>query len=88
MSQSYTYTITVSGGQTLGRVDAEWVVERPYYGSSLSGFAAFTDVWFQNAYATRVSGSSLGILGATQLQIPSACASQEYDDSTEVSWSL
>ncbi|KAK1754262.1 concanavalin A-like lectin/glucanase domain-containing protein [Echria macrotheca] len=87
LSQSYTYTITVSGGQTLGRVDADWVVERPYYGGSLAAMASFSDVWFQSAYATRVSGN-LGILGATQLQIPSLCASSEYDDSDEVSWSL
>ena len=80
--------MTVSGGQALGRVDAEWVVERPYYGSSLSGFAAFTDVWFQGAYATKVSGSNLGILGATQLQIPGNCQSLEYDDATQVSWSV
>jgi len=87
ISQGYTYTITISGGQALGRLDADWVVERPHYGSGLSGFASFTDVWFQDAYATRVSGS-LGILGATQLQIPSTCASSEYDNANEVSWSL
>ncbi|KAK0616803.1 concanavalin A-like lectin/glucanase domain-containing protein, partial [Immersiella caudata] len=69
ISQGYAYTITINNGQALGRLDADWVVERPYYGSGLSGFASFTDIWFQDAYATRVSGS-LGILGATQLQIP------------------
>jgi len=87
LSQGYTYAITISGGQALGRVDAEWIVERPYYGSGLSGFATFTDIWFQDAYATRVTGS-LGILGATQMQIPSLCSSSEYDNANEVSWSL
>jgi hypothetical protein len=49
----------------------------------------FSDVWFQSAYATRVSGKEqLGILGATQLQIPNLCASAEYDNEKEVSWSL
>jgi hypothetical protein len=89
VSKGYTYTITISGGATLGRLDADWVVERPVYGSGLSGFPKFTDVWFQKAYATQVSGSSsLGILGATQLQIPNLCASAEYDNANGVSWSL
>jgi len=60
------------------------------YGSGLSGFPKFTDVWFQEAYATQVTTSSspIGILGATQLQIPNLCASAEYDNAREVSWSL
>ena len=89
VSQGYTYAITISGGAALGRLDADWVVERPYYGSGLSGFPQFTDVWFQDAYATLNTGTTnLGILGATQLQIPSLCASQEYNNENEVSWSL
>ncbi|KAK0644638.1 concanavalin A-like lectin/glucanase domain-containing protein [Cercophora newfieldiana] len=89
ISKGYTYAITISGGAALGRLDAEWVVERPLYGSSLSGFPKFTDVWFQEAYATQVSGTSkLGILGAAQLQIPNLCASAEYDNANAVSWSL
>ncbi len=36
------------------------------YGSGLAGFASFTNVWFQEAYAQRVTGPP-GILGATQL---------------------
>ncbi|KAK5651378.1 hypothetical protein OQA88_12535 [Cercophora sp. LCS_1] len=88
ISQSYVYTITLSGGQALGRIDADWVVERPRYGSGFAGFASFSDVWFQDAYATRVSSGSLGILGATQFQITSLCASSEYDNANEVSWSL
>lgn len=89
ISQGYAYTITISGGATLGRLDADWVIERAAYGSGLSGFAKFTDVWFQEAYAQRVSGSTnIGILGATQLQIPDLCASSEYDNANEVSWSL
>ncbi|KAK0644555.1 concanavalin A-like lectin/glucanase domain-containing protein [Cercophora newfieldiana] len=88
LNQGYTYAITISGGQALGRIDADWVVERPMYGSGLAGFATFTDVWFQDAYATRVTSGSVGILGATQWQIPSLCASSEYDNANEVSWSL
>ena len=89
LDQGYSYTITISGGAALGRIDADWVVERPYYGSGLSGFPKFTDVWFQNAYATLDKGTtSLGIHGATQLQIPNLCASEEYDNENAVSWSL
>jgi len=87
VSQGYSYSITVSGAGALGQVDADWVLERPVYGSGLAGFADFTDVWFQEAYATRASGS-LGILGALQYQITGTCASAEYDNSHEVSWSL
>ncbi|KAH6842623.1 concanavalin A-like lectin/glucanase domain-containing protein [Chaetomium sp. MPI-CAGE-AT-0009] len=88
LSQGHTYTMSVSSGPTLARVNADWVVERPYYGSSLASFADFTDVWFDEAWATRASGNGLGILGAKQYQIPGLCASQEFDDSHQVSWSL
>ncbi|KAK3381953.1 concanavalin A-like lectin/glucanase domain-containing protein [Podospora didyma] len=80
ISQGYSYTMTISGGAALGRVDADWVVERPYYGSSLAGFAKFTDVWFESAYATLANGANLGILGANQLQIAGTCTSAEYDN--------
>jgi hypothetical protein len=91
ISKGYAYTITISGGATLGRLDADWVVERPYYGSGLAGMPKFSDVWFQSAYATRVNGNlkeQIGIMGATQLQIPNLCASAEHDNDKEVSWSL
>ena len=65
------------------------MVERPYYGATLAAFPTFTDVWFDEAYATLTTGTTnLGILGAKQYQIPSLCASQEWDDTNEVSWSL
>ncbi|KAK3492689.1 concanavalin A-like lectin/glucanase domain-containing protein [Neurospora hispaniola] len=81
-SRGYTYTVNAWQGAALARVDADWVVERPYYGNTLTGFAQFTQVWFQNAYATLMSGTnSLGITGAKQYQIPGGCASAEYDNS-------
>lgn len=87
LSQGQTYTMKIASGPTLARVDADWVVERPYYGANLASFPTFTDVWFDEAWATRASGS-LGILGAKQYQIPGLCASQEWNDQQEVSWSL
>ncbi|KAK0615579.1 concanavalin A-like lectin/glucanase domain-containing protein [Bombardia bombarda] len=86
ISQGYAYTVTVTGGATLARVDADWILERPYYGSSLAGFAQFTDVWFQEAYATLSNGASLGILGAKQYQISGTCASAEYDNADLAAW--
>jgi len=80
-SQGFNYTMNPSGGQTLGRMDADWVIERPYYGSSLAGFASFTQVWFEDAYATLTTGGSMGILGAKQFHISGMCESVEYDDS-------
>lgn len=80
--------MSISSGPTLARVNADWVVERPYFGSTLASFPSFTDVWFDDAWATQVSGSSLGITGAKQYQIPGLCASQEWGNSQEVSWSL
>lgn len=89
LSQAHTYTITLSNGPTLARKNADWVVERPYYGSTLAGFVSFTDVWFDEAYATLTTGgTNVGILGAKQYQIPSLCASAEWDDTHQVSWSL
>jgi len=87
LSQGQTYSINIQSGPTLARVNADWVVERPYFGSTLAGFPTFTDVWFDDAYATLASGS-LGILGAKQYQIPNLCASQEWGNTQEVSWSL
>ncbi|KAL2016344.1 hypothetical protein VTK56DRAFT_3856 [Thermocarpiscus australiensis] len=88
LTQGISYTITISNGPTLARTSADWIVERPYYGDTLAGFPSFTDVWFEEAYANLTSGASLGILGANQYQIPSYCASAEWDDSQQVSWSL
>ncbi|KAK4237325.1 hypothetical protein C8A03DRAFT_34738 [Achaetomium macrosporum] len=88
LSQGHTYTITIHSGPALARLNADWVVERPYYGSTLAGFPTFSDVWFDEAYATLVSGANLGILGAKQYQIPDLCASKEWDDMHQVSWSL
>ncbi|AEO64466.1 uncharacterized protein THITE_2142353 [Thermothielavioides terrestris NRRL 8126] len=90
LSQQQVYTMHIGTGPTLARVDADWVVERPYFDGALAGFPTFTDVWFEEAYAnlTSSSPSSLGILGAKQYQIPDLCASEEWDDSQEVSWSL
>ncbi|KAL1836321.1 hypothetical protein VTJ49DRAFT_5305 [Mycothermus thermophilus] len=82
------YHVSINSGPTLGRVNADWVVERPYLGASLVSFADFSDVWFDDCYATRGSGGNLGILGAKQYQIPSYCASQEYDNLSQVSWSI
>ncbi|SPQ26684.1 248a7ba7-3a8b-47c4-a326-e4e733eb4534 [Thermothielavioides terrestris] len=90
LSQQQVYTMHIGTGPTLARVDADWVVERPYFDGALAGFPTFTDVWFEEAYAnlTSSSSSSLGILGAKQYQIPDLCASEEWDDTQEVSWSL
>lgn len=80
----------LSNGPTLARTNADWVVERPYYGGSLAGFASFTDVWFEQAYATLTGTggtSSLGILGAKQYQIQGLCSSAEYDNERLVAWS-
>lgn len=87
ISQGYSYYISLSGGQALGRLDADWVVERPAYGAGLAGFAQHDDTWFVDAYATRVTGS-LGILGATQYQILNACSSAEYSNTEMVAWSV
>ncbi|KAK1782372.1 concanavalin A-like lectin/glucanase domain-containing protein [Copromyces sp. CBS 386.78] len=78
--RGYTQSFNIYAGATLARVDADWVVERPYYGTALAGFAQFTQVWFQNAYATLTSGTNLGITGAKQYQIPGGCASTEFDN--------
>ncbi|KAK0702871.1 concanavalin A-like lectin/glucanase domain-containing protein [Apiosordaria backusii] len=88
VSQDEQITISATAGPTLARKDADWVVERPYYGSSLAGFAKFDTTWFEDAYAVRTTGTNLGILGATQYQIPSLCNSTEYDNANAVSWSL
>ncbi|KAK4100576.1 concanavalin A-like lectin/glucanase [Parathielavia hyrcaniae] len=88
LSQATSYTISITNGATLARVNADWVIERPYYGASLAGFPTFTDVWFYEAWTTRTGGTGLGILGAKQYQIPSLCASEEWDDEHQVSWSL
>ncbi|KAK4187048.1 concanavalin A-like lectin/glucanase domain-containing protein [Podospora australis] len=88
IDRGHTYTIHLTGGPTLGRINADFVVERPYYGGSLASFASFTETWFQDAYAVRTTGSNLGLLGANQYQIPGLCASAEYDNLNGRSWSL
>ncbi|KAK4039544.1 concanavalin A-like lectin/glucanase domain-containing protein [Parachaetomium inaequale] len=76
LSQGQTYTININSGPTLARVNGDWVVERPYYGSTLAGFPTFTDVWFDDMWATTQAGS-LSVVGAKQYQIQGLCASQE-----------
>ncbi|CAP61770.1 uncharacterized protein PODANS_4_9870 [Podospora anserina S mat+] len=88
VSQDEQVIVNVTSGPTLARKDADWVVERPYYGSSLAGFPRFDTTWFEDSYATRTTGGNLGILGATQYQIPSLCNSTEYDNANSVSFSL
>ncbi|KAK3332332.1 concanavalin A-like lectin/glucanase domain-containing protein [Cercophora scortea] len=80
-------TINLSAGTSLARIDADWIVERPAYGSGLAGFASFTETWFQEAYATLANGASLGILGAKQYQITGGCSSAEYDNADLSAWS-
>ncbi|KAK3316613.1 concanavalin A-like lectin/glucanase domain-containing protein [Apodospora peruviana] len=87
VNQGISYSTTITGGATLARVDADWVIERPVYGSSLAGFARFSDTWFQSAYAKLSNNANLGILGTTQYQISGGCGSQEYDDSSLETWS-
>ncbi|KAL2198130.1 concanavalin A-like lectin/glucanase domain-containing protein, partial [Corynascus similis CBS 632.67] len=67
LSQGQTYSIRIQSGPTLARADADWVVERPYYGTALSGYPTFTDVWFEQAYATKTT--TMGVQGAKQYQI-------------------
>ncbi|KAK4243279.1 hypothetical protein C7999DRAFT_18355 [Corynascus novoguineensis] len=90
LSQGQTYSIRIQSGPTLARADADWVVERPYYGTALSGFPTFTDVWFEQAYAKQqqTTTTTMGVQGAKQYQIPGLCASMEWEDDKEVSWSL
>ncbi|KAL2149223.1 hypothetical protein VTH82DRAFT_8571 [Thermothelomyces myriococcoides] len=90
LSQGQTYSIRIQSGPVLARVDVDWVIERPYYGTALAGFPTFTDVWFDDARATLtdVPPSLLGVQGAKQYQIPGLCASQEWQSWQEVSWSL
>jgi hypothetical protein len=76
LSQGQTYTVNINSGPALARVNADWVVERPYYGSTLAGFPTFTDVWFDDVWAT-TQGGPLSVVGAKQYQIPGLCASQE-----------
>ncbi|KAK3942630.1 concanavalin A-like lectin/glucanase domain-containing protein [Diplogelasinospora grovesii] len=89
VSQGVTYTATLTGGATLGRLDADWVLEDPVSSSGQVPFASFTETWFESAYATTTSGASLGIDGATMYQIGSSgtCQSAEYDNADLYVWS-
>jgi len=80
------YNVILTNGPTLARVNANWVVERPYYGSTLVTMPAFSDVWFTYASASLTPSGSLGILGAKQYQIPGFCGSEEYDNTAQVSY--
>ncbi|KAJ4303896.1 hypothetical protein N0V88_001496 [Collariella sp. IMI 366227] len=88
LSTLTTYTITITSGPHLARLNADWVVERPYYGSTLAPFASFTDVWFDEAWASRTGAADMGMTGAKQYQIVGLCASQEWSAAEGVSWSL
>ncbi|KAM7184611.1 Concanavalin A-like lectin/glucanase domain containing protein [Rhypophila sp. PSN 637] len=88
LTRGQAYTMGITNGPALARVDAEWIVERPTYGGTLAGFARFGDLWFDNAYGKTVGGANLGILGSKQYQIPSLCSSLEYDDATTEAWAL
>ena len=81
LSQDYSYTIGLSGGTALSRVDAEWIVEDPATGSGLEPFASFTDIWFEEVYAETNISTTLGVDQSTMYSINSnTCVSVEYDD--------
>ncbi len=81
LSQDYSYTINLSGGTALARVDAEWVVEDPAGGSGLEPFASFTDIWFEEVYAQTNVSTTLGVDASTMYSINSnTCVSVEYDN--------
>ena len=81
LSQDYSYTIGLSGGTALARVDAEWIVEDPAGGSGLEPFAAFTDIWFEEVYANTNISTTLGVDASTMYSINSnTCVAVEYDD--------
>ncbi|KAH8899859.1 concanavalin A-like lectin/glucanase [Thozetella sp. PMI_491] len=87
-NQGYTYTVTLTGGTTLSRTSAEWILEDPASGGSLLPFASFSDVWFEDVYATTTSNTHLGVDSSTLISIDSGtCTAEEYDDGDFYTWS-
>ncbi|KAK7420921.1 hypothetical protein QQX98_002485 [Neonectria punicea] len=65
-STSHTFS---SQTYSLCETDAEWIVEDFQSGSSLVAFADFDEFVFTDAKATTTSGSTVGVSGATILDI-------------------
>jgi hypothetical protein len=81
LNQNSNYRISLSGGPTLARQDAEWLVEDPSGSSGLYPFPGFSDTWFEEAYATLNDGTTLGLDQSTLLSIVNnTCVSVEYDN--------
>lgn len=66
--KSVTHTFS-SESNSLCETDAEWIVEDFQSGSSLVPFANFGEFVFTNAKATTTSGTTVGVSGATIIDI-------------------
>lgn len=88
-TQSYTYTVNLTGGATLGQVDAEWIVEDPYGSGGQVPFPKFGTVWFEDVYATTTNGTILDVDSSTMIYLdnPPLCEAAEYDSYDFYAWS-
>jgi hypothetical protein len=88
-TQSYTYTVNLSGGTALGQLDADWIVEDPYGSSGQEPFPDFGDIWFEDVYATTSNGTYLDVATSSiiYLDSPTLCKAAEYDANDFYAWS-
>lgn len=74
------YTITLTQGPTLARVNADWIVEDPASGGGgHTPFPHFDAVWFEDAYAATANGSRYGMDRGQMYGISGRCAPHAYD---------
>lgn len=80
--------LKLNGDTKLCLVDADWIVEDYYNGFDNVPFASFADIWFEGVAAQTAQGKTLGIDGATMLDMGGSaanpqnakCIAVEYDD--------
>jgi hypothetical protein len=80
IDQSVSYTIPLTNGTPLGRVDADWIIEDPASSSGPLPLARFTDTWFEGCTVTTANGTTKNVDAATMYVLSgSKCTSTQYD---------
>ncbi|KAK4231085.1 peptidase A4 family-domain-containing protein [Podospora fimiseda] len=90
--RGYAYTLALTSGPKLCRLDTEWILEDFYEKNEQVAFGNFKDVWFQDVAAKTAGGKTINVEGAAMVHLKNrtgtvVCRAEKYDAHNFVIWS-